>query len=190
VTRALTSTARRHDIGALPNGLWVADSSASGGTVGPVRFEPLPAPATAEVEELAATLARRLMSRVVAAWEARGSDYLDPEPAALCEALFFSRDPPVGRREDPELPGLEGEGFSLRAAQAVPSWERRCDASELRAFPALPVTSQPCRSPLRGGNHLSIRGSCAHCFLRLSGGAWLNGRAIRRQAYAHGLRTA
>ncbi|MBM3287730.1 MAG: hypothetical protein FJY88_10340 [Candidatus Eisenbacteria bacterium] len=127
---------RPHLHSVLPDGLWVADSSVGGGAVGPLRFEPLPAPTTAEVEELAATVARRLMGRVVAAWEARGSDYLDPELAALCEALFFSRDPPVGKREDPELPGLEGEGirgkplcasmegFSLHAAQAVPSWDR------------------------------------------------------------------
>jgi hypothetical protein len=61
---------------------------------------------------------------------ARG-DYLDPDLAAVCEAFFFSRNPPTGTRDIPLLPGMEPAapkgkplcasvaGFSLHAAQAV-----------------------------------------------------------------------
>jgi len=101
----------------LPDGLWVADSSAGGGTVGPLRFEPLPAPTTAEVEELAGTVARRLKGRVVAAWEARGSDYLDPELPGLEGEEIWGKLPgaalPAGGRQGgvPVAPSLaEGGG--------------------------------------------------------------------------------
>jgi len=82
------------------------------------------------------TVARRLMERVAAAWEAEGSSYLDPSLAALCEAFFFSRNPPLGKRETPLLPGMEAvelqgkalcasvEGFSLHAAQSVAADDR------------------------------------------------------------------
>lgn len=127
----------------LPDGLWVAGSDGDGapaGAGGRLRFEPLPPPTTAEVEELTQTIACRLGECVAAAWEAEGNDYLDPELAALCEAFFFSRNPPLSRRARPTLEGMEeaGEGvavsgkplcasvvgFSLHAAQAVPSWDR------------------------------------------------------------------
>ncbi|MBD3335486.1 MAG: hypothetical protein GF355_08205 [Candidatus Eisenbacteria bacterium] len=45
-----------------------------------LRFEPLPAPTTADVEGLTVEIARRLTEEV-AAQEADGSDYLDPELA-------------------------------------------------------------------------------------------------------------
>jgi hypothetical protein len=76
------------------------------------------------------------MDRVAAAWEADGSDYLDPDLAALCEAFFFSRNPPLGRLDTPSLPGIEPaslqskslcasvEGFSLHAAQSVSAHDR------------------------------------------------------------------
>jgi hypothetical protein len=87
------------------------------------------------VEELTATIARRLMGKVASAWEADGNSYLDPELAALCEAFFFSRNPPTGKRERSTLPGMEGaaqskplcaavEGFSLHAAQSVAADDR------------------------------------------------------------------
>jgi hypothetical protein len=44
---------------------------------------------TADVEELARAVGRRLMDRVAAALEADGSSYLDPELAVLCKAFFF-----------------------------------------------------------------------------------------------------
>jgi len=89
----------------LPDGLWVAGN----GSAERLRFEPLPPPTTADVEELTVTIARRLMERVAAAWEAEGSDYLDPELAALCEAFFFSRNPRLATRASTLLPGTEGE---------------------------------------------------------------------------------
>ena len=101
---------------------------------------PLPPPTTAEVEELAVRIAERCTSRLTAAAEARG-DYLDPNLAALVEALFWSRNPPPGTRDIPCLPGMEGggseeaglrgrplcastAGFSLHAAQLVPAHDR------------------------------------------------------------------
>jgi hypothetical protein len=120
----------------VPDGLFVADALAEGGTGGRLRFEPLPPPTTADVEALTATIARRLMDRVAAAWEADGSDYLDPDLAALCEAFFFSRNPPPARQDTPFLRGIEPaplqskplcasvEGFSLHAAQSVSTHDR------------------------------------------------------------------
>ena len=71
----------------------------------PRRLVPLPPPATAPVEELAATIARRCISLFVAASEADGNDYLDPNLAALCEAIFWSRNALPGTRDIPLLPG-------------------------------------------------------------------------------------
>jgi hypothetical protein len=115
----------------LPDGLWVPGSDSAER----LRFEPLPPPSTADVEELLAGIARRLAKHVAAVWEAEGNEYLDPSLAALVEAFFFSRDPPVATRASGLLPGMEGEegasagrsgnplcasfeGFSLHAAQA------------------------------------------------------------------------
>ena len=81
------------------------------------------------------TLAARLTDRLAAASEERG-DYLDPNLAALVEALFWSRNAPAGTRDIPLLPGMETAGqeedgllgkplcasvagFSLHAAQFV-----------------------------------------------------------------------
>ena len=136
---ALNLNPHLHSI--LPDGLWFADAPTSSGSGERLRFQPLPAPTTADVEELIATIARRGMERVAATWEADGSGYLDPNLAALCEAFFFSRNAPVGTRENPMLPGMESggeegesvrgkslcasvEGFSLHAAQAVPAEDR------------------------------------------------------------------
>ena len=52
------------------------------------------------MEELTATVARRLTDRLTAASEKRG-DYLDPNLAALLEALHWSRETPPGARERP-----------------------------------------------------------------------------------------
>ena len=120
----------------VPDGLFVADSSRDGGAGGCLRFVPLPPPTTVDVEDLTATIARRLMDRLAAVWEAEGSSYLDPALAALCEAFFFSRNPPLGKRDTPLLTGMEDagpqgkalcasvEGFSLHAAQSVPAHDR------------------------------------------------------------------
>ena len=125
----------------VPDGLFVRAAS------GPLTFVPLPPPTTVEVEELAVTVARRCTERLVAASGAESSDYLDPNLAALCEALFWSRNAPAGTRDIPLLPGLdeasaEGSGgreeaglrgkplcasvagFSLHAAQVVPAPDR------------------------------------------------------------------
>ena len=121
----------------VPDGLFVP---ASGEPSAPLRFVPLPAPTTAEVEELTQTVAGRLTDRLAAASEEE-NDYLDPELAALVEALFWSRNPPPGTRDIPRLPGMEAEageedglrdkplcasvaGFSLHAAQCVPAHDR------------------------------------------------------------------
>jgi len=81
------------------------------------------------------TVAARLTDRLAAASEERG-DYLDPNLAALVEALFWSRNAPAGTRDIPLLPGMETAGqeedgllgkplcasvagFSLHAAQFV-----------------------------------------------------------------------
>ena len=61
-----------------------------------MRFVPLPPPTTAEVEELTRTVADRLTARLAAASEEE-NDYLDPDLAALIEALFWSRNPPRGK---------------------------------------------------------------------------------------------
>jgi hypothetical protein len=74
----------------LPDGLFVPvadDTSAH------LRFVPLHPPTTAEVEELTRMVAGRLTDRLAAASEEE-SDYLDPELAALAEALLWSRDAP------------------------------------------------------------------------------------------------
>ncbi|MFH1834421.1 MAG: hypothetical protein ABH877_05295, partial [bacterium] len=95
---------------------------------------------SADVEALTVTVARRLTERLAADAEER-SEYLDPDLAALCEALFWSRNAPPGTRDLPRLPGMEvsgGEadglrgkplcasvaGFSLHAAQCVPAHDR------------------------------------------------------------------
>ncbi|MBD3161787.1 MAG: hypothetical protein GF328_06745, partial [Candidatus Latescibacteria bacterium] len=118
----------------LPDGLWTP-----AGPGEPLRFAPLPAPTTAEVAKLTERIARRLSATVTAAWEADGSDYLDPDLASLCEAFFFSRTPPLGEGRSPRLPGLDGEGdppapvkkqcasvagFSLHAGQSVRAQDR------------------------------------------------------------------
>jgi hypothetical protein len=134
----------------VPDGLFVP---ASNETPAPLRFVPLPPPTSAEVEELAVVVARRCTDRLVAASDAEGNDYLDPNLAALCEALFWSRNAPPaaspqgGTRDIPLLPGMEGPasegtagreedglrgkplcasvaGFSLHAAQCVPAHDR------------------------------------------------------------------
>jgi len=129
---ALNLNPHLHSI--LPDGLFVPSPD------GRLVFAPLPPPTTAEVEQLTHTVARRLTDRLTAAAEERGH-YLDPDLAALCEALFFSRNAPPGTREVPLLPGMEGEGgeqegfrakplcasiagFSLHAAQSVPAHDR------------------------------------------------------------------
>jgi hypothetical protein len=121
----------------LPDGLFVPVSD---DTSAPLRFVPLPPPTTAEVEELTQTVADRLTARLAAASEEE-DDYLDPDLAALVEALFWSRDAPPGTRDIPLLPGLESEGreedglqgkplcaavagFSLHAAQCVQAHDR------------------------------------------------------------------
>ena len=111
---ALNLNVHRHCI--LPDGLFVPvaeDPSA------PLRFVPLPPPTTAEVEELTRTVADRLTARLAAASEEE-NDYLDPDLAALVEALFWSRNPPPGTRDIPRLPGLEAEvGRGRPAGQAA-----------------------------------------------------------------------
>jgi len=132
---ALNSNPHAHSI--LPDGLFVptADDPRAA-----LRFVPLPPPTTAEVEELTALIARRLTDRLAAASEERG-DYLDPDLAALVEALFWSQNAPSGTRDIPLLPGMEASGgeedslhgkplcasvagFSLHAAQCVPAHDR------------------------------------------------------------------
>jgi hypothetical protein len=78
--------------------------------------------------------------RLAAASEEEGN-YLDPDLAALCEALFWSRNAPAGTRDLPRLEGMGEEGceeeglrgkllcasvagFSLHAAQSVPAHDR------------------------------------------------------------------
>jgi hypothetical protein len=127
----------------VPDGLFVpavAGAGTAADPTAPLRFVPLPAPTTAEVEDLTATVARRLADRLAAASEERGS-YLDPDLLALLEALHGSREAPPGMRDIPLLPGMEapGEdgagvqgkplcasvaGFSLHAAQSVPAHDR------------------------------------------------------------------
>jgi hypothetical protein len=119
----------------LPDGLFVADTAEGA----PLRFVPLPPPTTAEVEELTRTLAGHLTARLAAASEEE-NDYLDPDLAALVEALFWSRDAPPGTRDIPLPPGLEAgrdedglqgkplcaavAGLSLHAAQCVQAHDR------------------------------------------------------------------
>ena len=71
-----------------------------------MRFVPLPPPTTAQVEELTVVITHRVTDRLAAASEERGN-YLDPDLAALCEALFWSRNTPPGTRDIPLLPGME-----------------------------------------------------------------------------------
>jgi hypothetical protein len=68
----LTRQRRRGRALGIPDGLFVL----------------LPAPTTAEVEELTQTVAGRLADRLSAASE-KENDYLDPELAALVEARFW-----------------------------------------------------------------------------------------------------
>jgi hypothetical protein len=124
-----------------------------------LRFEPLPPPTTADIEELTLTIARRLMKHLATVWEAEGSDYLDPSLASLAEAFFFSRDPPVTRRDVASLSGMEGqggedaglrgkplcasvEGFSLHAAQAVAPQDREALERLLRYGLRAPFAQQ------------------------------------------------
>ena len=127
----------------MPDGLFVPPADCSVAPTesrAPLRFLPLPPPTTPEVEELTATVARCLTDRLTAASEERG-DYLDPDLAALLEALHWSREAPPGTRDIPLLPGMEtsgGEevgvqgkplcasvaGFSLHAAQSVLAHDR------------------------------------------------------------------
>ncbi|MBU2691311.1 MAG: transposase, partial [Candidatus Eisenbacteria bacterium] len=121
--------------------MWFADGKGADASGERLRFEPLPPPTTADVEELTLEIGRRMSERVAAAWEADGSDYLDPDLAALCDAFFFARNAPLGTRSGPRLPGIGGEeedaggfsskpqcasmaGFFLHAAQSVPAWDR------------------------------------------------------------------
>jgi hypothetical protein len=120
----------------LPDGLFVPVSDEPSA---PLRFVPLPPPTTAEVGELTRTIAGGLSARLTAASE-EDNDYLDPDLAALMEALFWSRDAPPGTRDIPLLPGLEGgreeeglqgkplcaaiAGFSLHATQCVQAHDR------------------------------------------------------------------
>jgi hypothetical protein len=115
---ALNSHVHCHRI--LPDGLFVPVSDEPSA---PLRVVPLPAPTTAEVEELTQTVADRLTARLAAASEEE-DDYLDPDLAALVEALFWSRDAPPavspqrGTRDIPLLPGLEREVVLPRLAPA------------------------------------------------------------------------
>ena len=85
----------------VPEGLFVP---ASDDTSAPLRFVPLPPPTTAEVEELTRRVAGRLTARLTATSE-EDDDYLDPDLAALMEALFWSRNAPPMTVE-PAEPGL------------------------------------------------------------------------------------
>lgn len=58
---ALNLNPHLHSI--VPDGLFVADSSRADGSGESLRSETLPSPATADIEELTATIARRLMER-------------------------------------------------------------------------------------------------------------------------------
>ena len=124
-----------HAHSVLPDGLFVPSPD------GRLVFTRLPPPTTAEVEELTLTIAQRCTSRLAATSEADGDGYLDPNLAALVEALFWSRNAPQGRRDLPLPPGpepagseeegLQGKplcasvaGFSLHAAQSVPAFDR------------------------------------------------------------------
>ncbi len=90
---------------------------------------------------LMAHVARRMAHRLAALAEGDGNDYLDPELAALCEAIFWSRNAPPGTRDIPLLPEMEDPsaeerglqrkplcaalaGLSLHAAQFVPADDR------------------------------------------------------------------
>jgi hypothetical protein len=85
----------------LPDGLFFPVSD---DTSAPLCFVPLPPPTTAEVEELTRTVADRLTARLAAASEEE-NDYLDPELAALVEALFWSRDAVWSKYStEPQLP--------------------------------------------------------------------------------------
>jgi hypothetical protein len=95
----------------VPDGLFVPAPS------GPLTYAPLPPPTTAEVEELAVTVARRCTERLVTASDSENSDYLDPNLAALCEAFFWSRNAPPGTRDIPLLPGLEGSASGSTAGR-------------------------------------------------------------------------
>ena len=76
------------------------------------------------------------MDKLAAAWEAEGSRYPEPALAALCDAFFFSRCAPVGKRETRLQTGIIGvgaqgktvcasvEGFSLHAGQSVAAEDR------------------------------------------------------------------
>jgi hypothetical protein len=137
----------------LPDGLFVADTAEGA----PLRFVPLPPPTTAEVEELTRTLAGHLTARLAAASEEE-NDYLDPDLAALVEALFWSRDAPPGTRDIPLPPGLEAgrdedglqgkplcaavAGLSLHAAQCVQAHDREALERLLRYGLRAPFSQQ------------------------------------------------
>ena len=127
-----------------PDGLFVPEPDGS------LRLVPLPPPTTAEVQDLAVAIASRLTERLAAASEEEGN-YLDPDLAALCEALLWSRNAPAGTCDLPRLDGMGEEGreeeglrgkplcasvaplrghggFSLHAAQSVPAHDRRRDS--------------------------------------------------------------
>jgi len=67
-------------------------------------------PARSPDAQLTLLLAQRLTARLAALAKAADSGWLDPDLAALCAALLFSRDAPPGLRDRPFLPGLVGGG--------------------------------------------------------------------------------
>ena len=76
-------------------------------------------------------VAGRLTDRLAAASEERG-DYLDPNLAALVEALFWSRNAPAGTRDIPLLPavsplgGMETAGREEDGLPCPPWGASRC----------------------------------------------------------------
>ncbi len=114
-----------------------------------------------DVEALTVTVAQRLTDRL-AADAGDLSDYLDPDLAALCEALFWSQNAPPGTRDLPRLPGMEGEGegegeagglrgkplcasvagLSLHAAQSVAPHDREALERLLRYGLRAPFSSE------------------------------------------------
>jgi hypothetical protein len=90
----------------------------------PMRFVPLPPPTTPEVEELTQTVAGRLIAWLAAPSE-EDHDYLDPDPAALMEAIFRSRESPRERGTSRRRVPLWREGTCLRPREVGHSPMRR-----------------------------------------------------------------
>jgi len=112
-------------------------------------FAHLPPPANAEVQELTLLLAGRLATRLAALSEAEAPGWLDPDLAALCEALCFSRDAPRSLRDRRFVPGLEGRGADqVRSAPAVLTrLNPRCTLMSARKSGPLPVREPAGRLP-------------------------------------------